>query len=74
MKYILATLPLLAACATVAEPAEPTAREILCRGPVAHIPDDDPGLALFADSDETLADRKVRLAIERANSCEENER
>lgn len=73
---ILVALPLLTACATVpTEPtAEPTPREILCRGPVNDIPDNDPGLALFADSDESLADRKVRLAVERVNSCDPEER
>lgn len=45
--------------------------DLLCNGPIAKIADDDPGLALFADSPEPLIDRKIALAIERANSCDD---
>lgn len=58
--------------AGAAESALP--HDLLCNGPIANIADDDPGLALFADSSQPLIDRKIALAIERANSCNEEDR
>jgi hypothetical protein len=49
-------------------------RELLCNGPIVNIADDDPGLALFADSPESLTARKVALRIERINGCDDSER
>jgi len=53
-------------------------RATLCRGPVAVIADDDPGLALFADAldlsvPEDLEEAKVQLAFERGETCDDSE-
>lgn len=57
-----------------APPEAAAFRRALCYGPVHDIPDDDPGLALYVGREATIDDRKVRLAIERANSCDFDER
>lgn len=50
----------------------PSVREIMCAGPEgALVADDDPGLALFEGGRES---RKVALAIERTNSCDDEDR
>ena len=60
-------------CDPAAAPPALTERDILCGGPEgAPIDDDDPGLALFDRGD--LQDRKVALAIERTNSCDDGDR
>ena len=70
MMRFLATLALVG-CATPQAPSFTAAeqRARICNGgPTQHIRYDDPGLAVFTER-ESLADRKVRLAIERTNAC-----
>jgi hypothetical protein len=68
---------LLAGCAVERpEPIQPVSeRELLCRGPVAVIPDDDPGLALYADviASEGLEEAKIHLALDRGETCDDDE-
>lgn len=61
---------LLAGCETVQAPSvDPhlTEADLLCPGPVEHIPDDDPGLALYPDG--PLEERKIELAFDRREKC-----
>jgi hypothetical protein len=49
---------------------------LLCRGPVAYIPDDDPGLALYREeiAEQGIEAAKVRLAFERGENCGPDDR
>ena len=44
-------------------------RARLCTGPIEGIRDDDPALFYFLHLVPTLADAKVRVALDRAKSC-----
>lgn len=79
MKIIILAL-LLSTCtvtpAFACEPDDVQARELLCRGPVAVIADDDPGLELYADvaTSESLKEAKIELAFARGETCDDSER
>lgn len=69
LAYALIGLGAAPACPVVTEEEW---RALVCTGPTENIPDDDPALELFREAEpDDLAVRKVALAIERVNSCDD---